>query len=163
MKLRSITHEEELALKAATRRALKLGGGAASVQHMVGPDEAMLSRYGGPAHPDRFAKITDAVELDRQCGAPVIVAAMAALLGYRLVAEEEAGAPGGPGGGDIGAGDIAAVFSESAEFAAAVAEAAQDGEITRSEVERVDLEGEGAIRAIRRVQKLARDKAGAKR
>jgi len=150
VKLRSITQDEELALKAAVKRALKMGGGAASVQHMVGAEETRLSRYASPHDLDSHAKITDAIEIDRQAGAPVILSAMASLLGYRLVAEErEADAKLSPR-------DIARVATETSQFIAVLADASDDDVIDGNEQLLIDREAEEAVASIRRAQAKAK-------
>jgi hypothetical protein len=150
VKLRSITQDEELALKAAVKRALKMGGGAASVQHMVGAEETRLSRYANPHVPDAQAKISDAIEIDRQAGAPVILSAMASLMGYRLVAEE------GASDAKLSSRDIARVATETSQFMAVLADATDDDVVDADERRLIDQEAEEAVASIRRAQAKAK-------
>lgn len=150
MKLRSITQDEELALKAAVKRALKMGGGAASVQHMVGAEESRLSRYANPHELDSHAKITDAIEIDRQTGTPVILSAMASLLGYRLVAEEH------EADSKLSPRDIVRVATETSQFMAVLADATDDNVIDSHERRLIDQEAEEAVASIRRAQAKAK-------
>lgn len=150
VKLRASSPEEHLALKSAVKRCAKLAGGAASVQHMTRVGEAELSRYGAPDHADRHCPIDVAIDLDREAGHPVILEAMAALLGYRLVAAEAE--PAEP----VSPRDLARIGTETAGFVAAVAEAGEDGKIDAVEERRIDMEAEEAIGAIRKVQRSMR-------
>jgi len=59
---------------------------------------------------------------------------------------------------DISMTDIATVVTEGAEFVAALSRAAEDGKITPAELGQVDREAEGAVAAVRRVQAMARAK-----
>lgn len=150
--LRASTPAERLALKAAVKRASKLAGGAASVQHVTRVCESDLSRYAGAEYEDRHCPVDVALDLDREAGHPVILSALAAILGYRLVAAE------GAGDGGIGAADIAALFQENAEFAEAAAAGAS--RITATELGRIERGAERAVAAVRRVEALARAGAG---
>jgi hypothetical protein len=147
--MRASTPDERRALKAAVRRSCKIAGGAASVQHSTRAGEVDLSRYASTEHPDRHCPIDVAIELDREAGSPVIVSAMAALLGYRLVAE------GAKGAEPLSMRDVAQVSTEAAQLISAVAEASVDG-IDASEVSNIDKEAEETVAAIRRLQAKAR-------
>ncbi|NMG39836.1 hypothetical protein GRZ55_11330 [Chelativorans sp. ZYF759] len=144
--LRETTPQERRALSMSVRRAAKLGGGAASVQHMTRVGEADLSRYGAPEQDDRHCPIDVAVDLDRMAGGPVVVAAMATLLGYRLVAEAR------PANGDLCLREIARIGSESAEVVAAILHAMADGTLCEADRRRINMEIEEACRVLRSVQ-----------
>jgi hypothetical protein len=148
IKLRASSPEEHLALKSAVKRCAKLAGGAASVQHMTRVGEAELSRYASSEHGDRHCPIDVAIDLDREAGHPVILEAMAALLGYRLVPADEAAEP------VITPVELANVCVEASGFVAAVADAGDV--IDCNEARRIDIEAEEAVGAIRRVQRAAR-------
>lgn len=65
--IRQTTPEHRLALKGAVRRALKLAGGAASVQHATRVGDGDLSRYGSPDHADRHCPIDVATAIVSAC------------------------------------------------------------------------------------------------
>ncbi|MCG6115074.1 MAG: hypothetical protein MEQ84_07730 [Mesorhizobium sp.] len=144
--LRETTPQERRALSMSVRRAAKLGGGAASVQHMTRVGEADLSRYGAPEQDDRHCPVDVAIDLDRMAGSPVIVAAMASLLGYRLVAE--ARAPGA----EMCLREVARISTESSEVVAAVLDAMADGKLCEADRRRINMEIEEACRVLRSVQ-----------
>lgn len=148
--MRASTPDERRALKAAVRRSCKIAGGAASVQHATRAGEVDLSRYASTEHADRHCPIDVAIELDREAGSPVIVSAMAALLGYRLVAEDAKGAE------PLSMRDVAQVTTEAAQLVSAVAEASGDGKIDPHEVNNIDKEAEEAVAAIRQLQAKAK-------
>ena len=152
--MRASTPDERRALKAAVRRSCKLAGGAASVQYSTRVGDVDLSRYASKDHPDRYCPIDVALEIDREAGSPVIVSAMAALLGYRLVADDAKGAE------PLSMRDVAQVSTEAAQLISAVAEASCDGKIDANEVNNIDKEAEEAVAAIRRVQAKAKGAVG---
>ena len=144
--LRETTPQERRALSLSVKRAAKLGGGAASVQHMTRVGEADLSRYGAPDQDDRHCPIDVAVELDRMAGGPVIVAAMASMLGYRLVAEARGA------GADLCLREVGRITSESAEVVSAILDAMSDGRLCEADRRRINMEIEEACRVLRTVQ-----------
>lgn len=144
--MRASTPDERRALKAAVRRAARLAGGAASVQHMTRVSETDLSRYAGPAHAERHCPIDVALEIDREAQSPVILAALAGMLGYRLVRER---------GGDRAGLDetaVAKVAKEAADVAVAIAAGRADGRLCEADRRAINQEIEEAVKALRDVQ-----------
>ena len=144
--LRASTAGERLALKAAVRRAAKMAGGGASVQHALRVGEADLSRYGSPEHAARHCPIDVALDLDREAGAPVIVAALAGLLGYRLVLVDAEPAQG------VTPDDISAVTVETAEAVKALCDRLGKGPASAADKAAIHKEIEEAVAALRTAQ-----------
>ena len=82
---RLATDAERRHLKAITRQAVQSVGGADAFVPATRIEAAALSKYGGNAYPDAFMPADVMLELDRLAGAPLIVGALAGMLGYRLV------------------------------------------------------------------------------
>jgi len=82
--MRISSDHERNALKSAARSALSLIGPAKQLCTVSRVSEGYLSKCINRDLPD-FLPIDVALECDRLAGAPVIVAALADLLGYRLV------------------------------------------------------------------------------
>lgn len=143
---RASTPEQRLALKAAVRRALKLAGGAASFQHATRVGESDLSRCASPDQADRHLPIDVALDLDGEAGSDVVLSAMAAARGYRLVRETP-----GPVG-ELTAVDLGLMAGECGDAVRALADAMADGRFDEAERRAVHKEIEEAVAAIRRVQ-----------
>jgi len=124
--VRPTTEAERLALKAAVRRALRMSGGGASVQHATRVGEAELSRYAGAEHADRHCPLDVALDLDREAGVPVILAALAAAEGYGL-------APLAQAPGAVKLSDIPAITDPVAVAVRRLAEALADGAVSGKE------------------------------
>lgn len=80
---------ERRRLKSATEQAVKLCGGA-DFESRTRVKKAALSKYGGISEPDNFIPLDIILELDRHNGAPLITSALARMLGFRLVPDNEA-------------------------------------------------------------------------
>lgn len=91
--MRAIKNDETNGLKAAVRRSVDLAGGGAKFSLVTRVNGPTISKYGKPEDWANDKKedignlpgIDVAVECDREAGSPIIVGAMAELLGYRLV------------------------------------------------------------------------------
>lgn len=90
--MRSISDRQALTLKASTRRAVDMAGGGESFQHMTRVNGGQLSKYGSQAEEKSFIPIDVAVEADFEANSPIIVGAMAEILGYKLVPNDGAAA-----------------------------------------------------------------------
>jgi hypothetical protein len=150
--MRASTPDDRLALKAAVRRAAKLAGGAASVQHMTRASESDLSKYASSEHADRHCPIDVAIELDREAGSPVILAAMAQLVGYRLVALERDGEE------EIDMRDLARIAVDASRVIEDVTRALENGDIDAAEDRQIAIDIETSVRDLRVLQDKAHKK-----
>ncbi|PWE57644.1 hypothetical protein DEM27_00055 [Metarhizobium album] len=91
--MRTLSEISLRALKAATAAAFDLAGGVTLLSQLLRMGIPTLSKYASfnEEHGDNFIRVDLAVEADRRAGSPVITAAMARELGYRLVREERVG------------------------------------------------------------------------
>lgn len=147
--MREISEKQAAALKGVTARALKLAGGAGVVQHSTRINEATLSKCAS-ASPDNektFAAIDVAVEIDMLAQSPVIVGAMAEMLGFRLVPSEAASEAARP----LTLHDALVIANEAADVVKAITEAlADDGEIDASENRVITREVDELVRVLKR-------------
>lgn len=88
--MRTISEEEIRSLKGATDSSYRLGGGVTNFPLMTRVNVSTLSKYASFNEENREALIPVdvAIEADRKAQSPVILSAMAHLLGYRLVTSE---------------------------------------------------------------------------
>lgn len=127
--------EQQIAFKAAVRRAVVLAGGPHAAARSSRVSAALLSMYGNIDRPE-FAPIDVCFELEQAAADPVILRALADLHGFDLVQrdpEAEALAR------DITtlAGNIA---KESGELISTAIEAAADGKISINDARAIDNE-----------------------
>jgi hypothetical protein len=113
--------DAQYALKAATRRAVKMAGGPVAASESLRVDQGRLSKYGSNGDP-LYVPIDVAFELDKMAGDNVILRAMSDLFGFDLVARDV----DGKAVGDLttAAGQIA---RESGELISDVIEASASG------------------------------------
>lgn len=132
---------ERNALKSAARSALSLIGPAKQLVAVSRISEGHLSKCINRDLPD-FLPVDVALEADRLAGAPVIVSAMADLLGFRLVPldGESASAFDAAKGLDIVADAVA--------MAQTMREAAADGRIDELERREISDRINGQIKAL---------------
>ncbi|MGV0909237.1 hypothetical protein [Martelella sp. FOR1707] len=107
--MRVITEDDGRALKAATRRAVKAAGGGEALSLVSRVSAAQLSKYGlaGDEHAETFMPLDVALEADREAGAPIIAAALAAAQGFRLVSADGADHAHDLGFSDISTANVA--------------------------------------------------------
>jgi hypothetical protein len=120
------------ALRAATRRAIKLAGGPVAAAKDLRVDQGRLSNYGSPDG-SLYVPIDVAFEVDQLAGDPVILRAWADLMGFELVARNADAAA--TRDLTVAAGQVA---RESGELISATIEAAADGAITPREARAID-------------------------
>jgi hypothetical protein len=139
--LRLSSDHERNALKSAVRSALSLIGPAKQLVAVSRISEGYLSKCMNRDLPD-FLSVDVALEADRLAGAPVITAAMADLLGYRLVPIK------GEAGQAFDADKGLDIVSDAVATAQSMREAAADGRL--DERERRDLSDRinGQIKAL---------------
>lgn len=85
--MRSISDKQGLTLKAATRRSVDMAGGGGALQHVTRVKAGNLSKYGSAneENGDKFMPIDVACEADLEAGSPIILTAMAEILGYQVI------------------------------------------------------------------------------
>jgi hypothetical protein len=146
--VREISEKQCAVLKAAPARAMKLAGGAAVVQHSTRVNEATLSKYAStsPDNDKNFVPVDVAVEIDMLAQSPIIVGAMAEMLGYRLVPNEDAAAEARP----LTVHDALVIANEAADVVKAITEAlANDGEIDAAEDRIITREVDELVRVLK--------------
>ena len=106
---------------------MRLAGGVEFLAPSTGVKKAQLSKYGSDAEPESFLNAAGIVELDRTLGAPMMVSALAAMVGCSLVPLAVAE------GGTFGMGDIAALSAAHGKMVTTLAEALADGTVDNAE------------------------------
>ena len=136
MKLpRPTTEQERLALKATVRHVMELAGGPTGFAHVTRVEAAVLSKYATPSYDCHHMPIDIALDLMRDTGSNGIVSAMAAALGYKLVALDAA-----PEGGALPTiSDISRLGRECQDVIDAISEALIDGHISAADERRIGL------------------------
>jgi hypothetical protein len=141
------TPEERLRIKARTEQLIKLAGGPGVFQHVAGVPTDMLSKYGSRSEPN-FINAAVIVALDKQLGAPLMVAELAAMLGYRLVPVDSGG-----DGDEVTLSDVTGLQRADGDVAVTLMEALEDGVIDIAE----RRQGRAAIaRQLSRLQQVDR-------
>lgn len=128
--MRAISDHDLKKLKAATRLSVTRAGGSDAFEHVTRVRQGQLSKYGlaSDEHMASFMPIDVAIEADIEGGQPVIVEAMAKLLGYRLVREDAAAAETA-----LSHRDISALNAEAGDVTRAALGALEDGRIDARE------------------------------
>ncbi|MBP0438442.1 phage regulatory CII family protein [Tianweitania sediminis] len=148
MKLpRNITDSEVLGLKADTRAAFDLMGGANKFALKTRVNAPQLSKWGSPADP-AVIDLAVAVEADRELGAPMLIAAAAALLGYRLVPESDE-----PEGGALTESDARELRRHSSNLHRAIDDALEDEVVDVHERRQILAEVNEKIVVLKRMRR----------
>lgn len=138
--MRTISDKQGMTLKAATRRSLDQAGGGDAFQHVTRVKANALSSYAS-ANEEKgstFMPVDVAVECDMEANSPIIVSAMAAMLGYKLVPCDEGRTV--TNRETVTARDALRIAREAADVVRAIDEATQDDHIDARE--RRDINGE---------------------
>lgn len=154
--MRTISDREGLTLKAAIRRSLDQAGGGDAFQHVTRVKAAALSTYAS-ANDDKADKVMPvdvAVECDREAGSPIIISAMAAMVGYRLVACDGHVAASSE---TVSARDALRIAREAADVVRAIDDAAEDGVIDLAERRAINREIDDLVRALQCIQRRTGD------
>lgn len=147
--MRSISDKQSLTLKAATRRAVDMAGGGDSFHHVTRVNAAQLSKYGSQAEEKSFMPIDVAVEADQEAGSPIVLSAMAEILGYQLV---PIGATINVAAAPVTIKDALTIANEAADVVKAITEAlSNDDRIDGAEERVITREIDEAIRALQGV------------
>lgn len=151
---RASTEQQRDILKVVSRRAVKAAGGGAMLSDVSRVSEGQISKYcsTSPDCEDVFLPIDVALEADLEAGSPIIVSAMAGMLGFRLVRADEADAarPALPDHKDIMTLD--AVFSQ---LKSVMAEAIDDGRVDEGERRLIGGKGDQLMRDLRQIMARA--------
>lgn len=138
--MRTISDKQGMTLKAAIRRSLDQAGGGDAFQHVTRVKANALSSYAS-ANEEKgstFMPVDVAVECDMEANSPIIVSAMAAMLGYKLVPCDEGRTVSNRE--SVTARDALRIAREAADVVRAIDEATQDDHIDARE--RKDITGE---------------------
>ncbi|MGV0878042.1 hypothetical protein V6767_12930 [Martelella sp. FLE1502] len=144
--MRVITEDDGRALKAASRRAVKAAGGGEALSLVSRVSAAQLSKYGlaGEDHAETFMPLDVALEADREAGAPIIAAALAAAQGFRLVS-----ADGEDHAHDLDYRDVTTVSVAFAGFQTRMHEAlSDDGKVDEAERRAIMRDFDKLMRAL---------------
>jgi hypothetical protein len=127
-KLRLVDEDEITRIKNRTKQLIKLAGGPELFQHSAGVPKDMLSKYGSSSEP-HVIRADVALALDRQLEAPMMLAFLAEMQGYRLVPIEA----GGGGGNKVTISDVADLQRADSDVATTLLESMADGIIDIAE------------------------------
>lgn len=128
--MRAISEKQLAKLKAATRLSIERAGGSDSLALVTRVGQGQLSKYGlaRDEFMASFIPIDVALEADLEGGHPVIVEAMAAALGYRLVLSDVAEPETG-----LTHRDISALGAELGDVTRLALDALDDGRLDARE------------------------------
>lgn len=137
--MRSISDKQGLTLKAATRRSVDMAGGGDALQHVTRVKAGNLSKYGSAneENEDKFMPIDVAVESDLEAGAPIILTAMAEILGYQVTPLAHASAADVK---PITERDALRIAREAADVVNAMVRAIEDGTVDSAEEREITRE-----------------------
>lgn len=147
--LRPTTEHQRRQLKAVVRRLIEMAGGVSSFKHVTRVQEPALSKYGSPDDAAAHMPLDIAMDLMLDTGSNGILSAMAAMLGYKLVALDA----DGQGAALPDVMDIAALVQENSKLVMAVSEAIKDGVITPDEERSISTEVEKSVQDLRAIQR----------
>ncbi len=147
--MRTISEIETRSIKSATESSYLLGGGVTAFPDLTRVGVSTLSKYA--SFNDEFKEnvipCDVAIEADRRAKSPIIVAAMARLLGYRLVRDTE-DAPVRAATLD----DVMTVFTEHADVLREARKALLDGKVDEADRKIVVPEIDEAMRALQHLR-----------
>lgn len=151
--MRTISDKQGLTLKAATRRGIDQAGGGDAFQHVTRVKAGALSKYAtaGEETSDKFMPIDIAVECDLEANSPIIVSAMAAMLGYKLVPTD--GAATANAVAPVSLIDALKIANEAADVVRAITEALEDGAVDGLEKRVITREIDDVMKALHCVQR----------
>jgi len=141
--MRQAPEGDYLKIKAAWRRLVHMAGGAKHVIEagITRGSESRMSEAGAPNHMDRFAALDQVLDLEMECGSPVVTQALADLHGFDLV-QRDAVRPIG-----IHA-HFARIIRETRDVELKMAEAMADGQISETERSEIITETMEAINVL---------------
>lgn len=145
--MRTISEVETRSIKSATDASYTLGGGVTAFPDLTRVNVSTLSKYASFNDDMRESVIPCdiAIEADRRAKSPVIVSAMARLLGYRLVRDDESAAPTS---GESLLDDLLKVIDEFGDVVREARKAMADGSVDSADRKAVNPEISEAFRAL---------------
>ncbi|UTV37620.1 hypothetical protein MYG64_04700 [Ensifer adhaerens] len=151
--MRTISDKQGLTLKAATRRSVDMAGGGDALQHVTRVRASYLSKCGsaGEDNADKYLPIDVATEADMEAGSPIILTAMADILGYCVLPIIE--------GSDLPIGvappthkDLTHLNRELMDVVRIFGDALDDDHVDGREKKEITREIDEAIKALRALQ-----------
>lgn len=151
--MRTISDKQGMTLKAATRRSLDQAGGGDAFQHVTRVKANALSSYASAndEKADKFMPVDVAVECDMEANSPIILSAMAAMLGYKLVPCD--GAASAAVSAPVNGRDALRIAREAADVVRAIDEATQDDHIDARERKDITSEIDELVKVLQCVQR----------
>lgn len=150
--LRPTTEQQRRMLKSTVRRLIELAGGVTSFEHVTRVKAPALSKYGSPDDAAAHMPLDVALDLMMDTGSNGIVSAMAAMLGYKLVALDA----DGQGAPAPDMGDISDLVQDNSNVITAITRALADGVITPVEERDISNEIERNVQELRAIQRKAK-------
>lgn len=148
--MRSISDKQGKTLKAAARRSVDMAGGGGAFQYRTRVTEAQLSKYVSPNDDNakNFMPIDVAIEADMEAGSPIILTAMAELLGCRVVQVDH---PAAFAASPLTFKDGLRIANEAADVVRAITEALEDENVDALEKKLITRQADEAIKALQDV------------
>lgn len=140
MKDRPTSDHDRARLKGATKRAIDRAGGGTALSAQTRVEPPALSKYAATQE-EHFMPIDVACDADLAAGAPVILSAMAATQGFRLM-------PIGDVAPAFTATMVGSLIRETGDVSAAILEAMADGRVTAAERRAIEAEIDEALVAL---------------
>lgn len=153
MKIRPTSDHDRLRLKAATGQAIARAGGGVVLSQGTRVEPPALSKYKAPHEADHFMPIDVACDADMKAGAPIILSAMAATLGYVVT-------PADRDAGPLTLEMVGEVICESGDVAPVILDALADGRLSPAECAAIERECNEALEALWRVRSAVRGECG---
>lgn len=153
--MRPSTEQQRRQLKATVRRLLELAGGVTSFEHVTRVKAPALSKYGSPDDAAAHMPVDVALDLMMDTGSTGILAIMAGMLGYKLVALDSTG----QGAPLPDMRDAAELVQENSRVVSTLAQAVADGHISAAEAREVSDDIEQSVASLRNLQRRVKSAA----
>lgn len=153
--MRPSTEQQRRQLKATVRRLLELAGGVTSFEHVTRVKAPALSKYGSPDDAAAHMPVDVALDLMMDTGSTGILAIMAGMLGYKLVALDSTG----QGAPLPDMRDAAELVQGNSRVVSTLAQAVADGHISAAEAREVSDDIEQSVASLRNLQRRVKSAA----
>lgn len=153
--IRPSTEQQRRQLKATVRRLLELAGGVTSFEHVTRVKAPALSKYGSPDDAAAHMPVDVALDLMMDTGSTGILAIMAGMLGYKLVALDGTG----QGAPLPDMRDAAELVQDNSRVVSTLAQAVADGHISAAEAREVSDDIEQSVASLRNLQRRVKSAA----